>query len=535
MNYNETTGEVIKRSIYDEIRRSFRNKALNWNGVWKVWSGKGPDWGGRWVGGWKGMAIAMHDTIPLNVRDTKRKTYSGLPGEVNQDISVESNLIHTLGNENNIRRSMRNLNTQLAKNFKLSEYGTTSTYQRRRIKSYKVLYREYNTANDIINETIYWTDSYQTFKEDDMVKLYSDQNLTNLVGNFIIISYESNPYKKFVVEWTGDRYYVTETISSVNGKLAGESESEMVYDKPYNSPTNINSNNNNSLNVYCRELGNNTYRLFRNDASVIDFGRYPSASNPVIIIFNIGNYIILKSYLMRADNKRYDWETPCDWTIQASNDNNRWTVIDTHVNEDNNWGQNRTRTFNINNNNTPYLYYRLVVTRARRTDGDTMELGGFTFYGLTGDLKINVNQPNYIGVETSENLSARGIKKYSELKPNPNDVQNGQQLLDNPAKTSETIYEYMPDSIEANQKNTFTFDVNRNYSLNNEEVVKKADYQQLEQLLDKMDRCLKLRDGWFDSNDRCIYTCQVACQNRCQVSCQACNTKQCHDQKCGTH
>ncbi len=534
MNYNETTGEVIKRSIYDEIRRSFRNKALNWNGVWKVWSGKGPDWGGRWVGGWKGMAIAMHDTIPLNVRDTKRKTYSGLPGEVNQDISVESNLIHTLGNENNIRRSMRNLNTQLATNFKLSEYGTTSTYQRRRIKSYKVLYREYNTANDIVNETVYWTDSYQTFKEDDEVKLYSDQNLTNLVGNFIIISYESNPYKKFVVEWTGDRYYVNETISSVDGKLAGESESEMVYDKPYNSPTNINSNNSNSLNVYCRELGNNTYRLFRNDASVIDFGRYPSASNPVIITFNIGNYIILKSYLMRADNRRYDWETPCDWTIQASNDNNRWTVIDTHLNEDNNWGQNRTRTFNINNN-TPYLYYRLVVTRARRTDGDTMELGGFTFYGLTGDLKINVTQPNYIGVETSENLSARGIKKYSELKPNPNDVQNGQQLLDNPAKTSETIYEYMPDSIEANQKNTFTFDVNRNYSLNNEEVVKKADYQQLEQLLDKMDRCLKLRDGWFDSNDRCIYTCQVACQNRCQVSCQACNTKQCHDQKCGTH
>ena len=534
MNYNETTGEVIKRSIYDEIRRSFRNKALNWNGVWRAWTAQSPDWDGRWVAGWKGWAIAMHDNIPLEYRYTKRKEYEGLPGEINQDIAEESNRIHTLGNENLIRKSIRDLNYQLATNFGLTEYATTATYNVKKLKSYKVLYREYNTANDIINETIYWTDSYQTFKEDDMVKLYSDQNLTNLVGNFIIISYESNPYKKFVVEWTGDRYYVTETISSVNGKLAGESESEMVYDKPYNSPTNLNSNNAMGLNVYCRELGNNTYRLFRNDASVIDFRRYPSASNPVIITFNIGNYIILKSYLMRADNKRYNWESPCDWTIQASNDNNKWVIIDTHANEDNNWGQNRTRTFSINNN-TPYLYYRMVVTRARRTEGPDMELGGFTFYGLTGDLKINVTQPNYIGVETSENLSARGIKKYSELKPNPNDIQNGQQLLDNPAKTSETIYEYMPDSIEANQKNTFTFDVNRNYSLNNEEVVKKADYQQLEQLLDKMDRCLKLRDGWFDSNDRCIYTCQVACQNRCQVSCQACNTKQCHDQKCGTH
>ena len=534
MNYNETTGEVIKRSIYDEIRRSFRNKALNWNGVWRAWAAQSPDWGGRWVGGWKGMAIAMHDNIPVDIRYTKRKEYEGLPGEINQDIAEESNRIHTLGNENLIRKSIRDLNYQLATNFGMAEYANTATYNVKKLKSYKVLYREYNTANDIINETVYWTDSYQTFKEDDVIKLYFDSDLTKLFGTHAIISYQSNPYKKFVIEWTGDRYYVTETVSAIDGKPIGESETTVVYDIPYNSPTNITSNNSDLLNVYCRELGNNTYKLFRNDASVIDFGRYPSVNNPIIVTFNIGNYIVLKSYLMRADNRRYDWETPCDWTIQASNDNNKWVIIDTHVNEDNNWGQNKTRTFNINNN-TPYLYYRLVVTRARRTDGDTMELGGMTFYGLTGDLKINVNQPNYIGVETSENLSARGIKKYSELKPNPNDVQNGQQLLDNPSKTSEAIYEYMPNSIEANQKNIYTFDRNKNYSLNNEEVIRKADYQQLEQLLDKMDKCLKLRDGWFDSNDRCIYTCQVACQNRCQVSCQACNTKQCHDQKCGTH
>ena len=27
---------------------------------------------------------------------------------------------------------------------------------------------------------------------------------------------------------------------------------------------------------------------------------------------------------------------------------------------------------------------------------------------------------------------------------------------------------------------------------------------------------------------------QINCQNRCQVSCQGCNTKQCHDQNCGS-
>ena len=51
----------------------------------------------------------------------------------------------------------------------------------------------------------------------------------------------------------------------------------------------------------------------------------------------------------------------------------------------------------------------------------------------------------------------------------------------------------------------------------------------------KINSILKLRDGWFSSNGRCNYSCQVNCQNKCQLSCQACNTKQCHNQKCGTH
>lgn len=360
MNINETTGETIKRSIYDDIRRNFRNRALNWNGVWKVWAGKGPDWSGRWVGGFKGMKIQMYDTIPVDYRDTKRKEYSGLSGEINQTISEESPIIHTTGNENNIRRSMKSLNDQLVKNFSAQEYSATKTIEKRNIKSYKVLYNEYDSGNNLINSNEYWTSSYQTVKPTDNISLYADPNLTSFAANYTVVSYSNNPYRKNVIEWTGDRYYVTENLSVVN-------------------------------------------------------------------------------------------------------------------------------------------------------------------------------QPNLIGNETSENLSARGVKKYSELKNNPNDVYNGNQLLDNPDKTAETVYEYMPHSIEANQKNVYTFDVNRNWNLNNENLVKKADYQQLQQLLDKIERCLKLRDGWFDSNDRCIYTCQVSCQNRCQVSCQACNTKQCHDQKCGTH
>ena len=76
----------------------------------KVWNNQSPDWGGRWVGGWKGPAIKMHDTIPESERDRIQKEYTGLSGEVNQVIVEESSKIHTLGNENNIRRAVISLN-----------------------------------------------------------------------------------------------------------------------------------------------------------------------------------------------------------------------------------------------------------------------------------------------------------------------------------------------------------------------------------------------------------------------------------------
>ena len=91
-------------------------------------------------------------------------------------------------------------------------------------------------------------------------------------------------------------------------------------------------------------------------------------------------------------------------------------------------------------------------------------------------------------------------------------------------------------------QNIYTYNVNYNWSLNNIEenvrqdnLVKKEDYEQLNRLLNKINSVLKLRVGWFDSNGRCSHSCQVNCQNKCQLSCQACNTKQCHNQKCGTH
>ena len=93
----------------------------------------------------------------------------------------------------------------------------------------------------------------------------------------------------------------------------------------------------------------------------------------------------------------------------------------------------------------------------------------------------------------------------------------------------------MPDSNIANQNCVYTFNVNQNWELDNEHIVRKSDLEQVQKLLEKIGNCLRMRDGWFDSNDRCQRSCQVNCQTRCQASCQGCNTKQCHDQKCGTH
>ena len=71
---------IVNRQIYQDIRDTFKQRAMNWNGVWKVWNNQSPDWGGRWVGGWKGPAIKMHDTIPESERDRIQKEYTGLSG-----------------------------------------------------------------------------------------------------------------------------------------------------------------------------------------------------------------------------------------------------------------------------------------------------------------------------------------------------------------------------------------------------------------------------------------------------------------------
>lgn len=261
--------EYIVRRIYTSIRNKFNDLALRWNGLLKVWNNDSPiEFQGRWVSGNKGSKIQMNDTVPVEYRYTSKKAYSGEPNEVQQDIIEESSLIHTLGNENNIRNSVKELND----------------------KTYDMLGRN-------------------------------------------------------------------EGISKVDLNLIGH--------------------------------------------------------------------------------------------------------------------------------------------------------------------KVNTD------------LSSLGIKKYSQLSKTSTDVYNGNQLLSNPSETSNVEYE--KNSLDqVLQKDVLTFYNNENYALNNSEIVKKSDYEQIEKVLERIQMCIDKKSSWF-SGGICSRTCQVSCQNRCQTSCQACNTRQCHDQKCGVH
>lgn len=124
-----------------------------------------------------------------------------------------------------------------------------------------------------------------------------------------------------------------------------------------------------------------------------------------------------------------------------------------------------------------------------------------------------------------------GIKSYDMLSKNPDDVYNNQQLLNYPYQTSGVNIS----NNEVKDTDILTFNVNKNYALNESEIIKYQDIEEIENVLNKIETCLSRRNNWFDSFGRCQLTCQVNCQHTCQISCQRCNRKQCHDQKCGMH
>jgi hypothetical protein len=62
-----------------------------------------------------------------------------------------------------------------------------------------------------------------------------------------------------------------------------------------------------------------------------------------------------------------------------------------------------------------------------------------------------------------------------------------------------------------------------------------SEFTQFIDILDEVDQNLQQFNSYWDSGNRCARSCQIACQTACQTACQACNTSQCHNQKCGFH
>lgn len=249
-----------------------------------------------------------------------------------------------------------------------------------------------NTFNNMLKKGLAVAQSVVVAKVDNINKVLVNQwapgteNKRNLIG-LTIERVDDNHFKI----WNGTivdnniTYNFTENLTkNVSAWSLAPETTQILYDVSYSSPK-MSSNSSNGVTVQCNELGSNTYKLFNNDRSVVSFGRWVRGTQdtPIIINFEIGKQFRLTQYVLRADNRVTNWESPVDWTIQGSNNNSSWTVIDTRVNEDNNWGQNKTRVFDVNNNNS-YRYYRMVVTRCRITPGSGMELGGMTFSGYIG-------------------------------------------------------------------------------------------------------------------------------------------------------
>lgn len=154
-------------------------------------------------------------------------------------------------------------------------------------------------------------------------------------------------------------------------------------------------------------------------------------------------------------------------------------------------------------------------------------VGAYLNYGNPTPLGIKATftdeQGNPVNLESFSRYSvSRVVKKDGEITAHVNNVDgNTIQSVDIPLEKNDIV-------VYDNQEN----DGYKYFTKN--EIMKEAEIQQMETILDNIDRTLSLRNDLFDSNDRCQFACQVSCQTGCQVSCQYCNTSQCHNQHCGT-
>jgi uncharacterized protein with FMN-binding domain len=185
-----------------------------------------------------------------------------------------------------------------------------------------------------------------------------------------------------------------------------------VYNKPILEypPTNLTSNTNNIIN---QNYGNGAYIASANAYyfNIVIYDAYNAFNTNAIYGWwgennaydNNGNYlnlestsnilgdwlqlqlpsnIVLKDYYIKSADAG---SAPSSWYIFGSTDNNNWNVLDSNINYLTNL-PNKTK-FSINNNNTSYNYYRLVINKIFN-NGNTVYIDNFSLSGYNDDSLI---------------------------------------------------------------------------------------------------------------------------------------------------
>ena len=66
----------------------------------------------------------------------------------------------------------------------------------------------------------------------------------------------------------------------------------------------------------------------------------------VWISYDFTQPIEITNYTIQSQSFRYEERAPKDWTLQGSNDNSSWTIVDTQSNQSG-WGQWETRAYAV--------------------------------------------------------------------------------------------------------------------------------------------------------------------------------------------
>lgn len=96
---------------------------------------------------------------------------------------------------------------------------------------------------------------------------------------------------------------------------------------------------------------------------------------------DFSNAYAINEYSISARTKNVDGvgTNPKNWTLEASNDDQTWTVINTQTNQTN-WDYGEKRVFSVDNNEK-YRYYRLNIS----------ENNGVAFYTAIGEISFKRN------------------------------------------------------------------------------------------------------------------------------------------------